>query len=78
MLTSFAPSPIAKVVFEGNLLLIMLTMSAFYFGETLQARTTSALSDPKRNLALNESLASIIINDAPATTIDYLLPDFLF
>ena len=47
--TSLAPSPIANVTFFGYLILIILTISAFYFGDTLQARTTSISSDAYKN-----------------------------
>jgi len=67
MLTSFAPSPIARVTFFGNLLFIMFTISAFCWGETLQAKTTSTLSEQFKNLNLISSILSIILNDAPAT-----------
>ena len=52
----------------------MFTISAFYFGETLQANTTSAESEHFKNNSLNESTLSIIDNDAPATMIDYFFP----
>jgi len=53
----------------------MLTISAFYFGETLHAKKTSAWSEASRNIALNLSFASISSKDAPATTIDCFFPD---
>jgi len=45
MLTSLAPSPMARVVMLSLPFLLflsrmMLTIKAFYFGETLQASTT--------------------------------------
>jgi len=52
MLTSFAPSPIAKVIFSGNLSLIRQTMSAFYAGLTRHANTTFALSAASKNIYL--------------------------
>lgn len=73
MLTSFAPSPIAKVVFWGNLFFIIFTMSAFCFGETLQANTTSTESEAFKNMSLISSLESINKRDAPATIIAYFL-----
>jgi hypothetical protein len=44
MFTSLAPSPIANVVFLGNLVLTTETISAFYLGEILHASTTLTLS----------------------------------
>jgi len=52
MLTSFAPSPIAKVIFSGNLSLIRHTISAFYAGLTRHANTTFALSAASKNIYL--------------------------
>ena len=72
MLTSLAPSPIAKVTFLGNLFLIMLTISAFYFGETRHARTTSTLSDAERNILRRLSLLSMVTREDPATIIAFL------
>ena len=69
MLTSLAPSPIERVTLLGNLFLIMLTMSAFCFGDTLHASTTSELSEASRNASLKSSYLSMIVKDAPATTI---------
>lgn len=71
ILTSFAPSPIAKVTFLGNLFLIILTISAFYYGDTLQANTTSTLSEQLKNISLIYSSLSIMLKDAPATIIAY-------
>lgn len=67
MLTSFAPSPIERVTFSGNLLLIILTMSAFYFGDTLHANTTSTRSEADKNFSFKLSIRSIAIREAPAT-----------
>jgi hypothetical protein len=39
--TSFAPSPIAKVIISGSSSFISLTTSAFYPGETRQHITAS-------------------------------------
>jgi hypothetical protein len=41
ILTSLAPSPIAKVIAVGSYSLTRLTISAFYLGDTLHATTTS-------------------------------------
>jgi hypothetical protein len=73
MLTSFAPSPIAKVVFFGYLNFIIFTISAFYFGETLHAKTTSTLSEPSKNISFTTRSYSIDNKDAPATIIAYFL-----
>lgn len=43
MLTSFAPSPIAKVIFDLSESRANLTMSAFYAGEDLYTTKPSAL-----------------------------------
>lgn len=59
----------ASVVLSGYLFLIMLTISAFYFGDTLHASTTSALSVIWRNSDLQESRWSSRVREAPATTI---------
>jgi hypothetical protein len=42
----------ARVVFPGNLFFIKFTISAFYLGETLQAKTTSILSEASKNFDL--------------------------
>ena len=72
MLTSLAPSPMAKVVLSGNLCFIIFTTSAFYFGETLQAKTTSTLSDAAKKVFLSSSSASIEASDEPATMIPWV------
>lgn len=46
-------------------------MSAFYFGETLQASTTSALSEISRNFSLHSVKNSNNTSDAPAMIIAY-------
>jgi len=51
----------------------MFTMSAFYFGETLQAKTTSTRSEAAKKVALSCSSASITVSDAPATMIPCVL-----
>ena len=76
MLTSFAPSPIERVTFEGNRFLIKLTISAFYFGDTLQASTTSALIAISRNYSLMEESFSKMDSDAPEIMIAYLTESF--
>ena len=73
MFTSLAPSPIDKVTFFGYLFLIIFTISAFYLGDTLHARTTSALSEHFRNVLRSLSTWSITVSEAPATIIDYFL-----
>jgi len=52
MLTSLAPSPMAKVIFSGNLSFMRQTISAFYAGLTLHANTTFALSAAFKNNSL--------------------------
>jgi hypothetical protein len=69
MFTSFAPSPIARVTFLGNLFFIIFTISAFYCGDTLHANTTSTLSEQFKNVSLISSFPSITFNEAPATII---------
>ena len=65
MLTSLAPSPIDNVTFYGYLFRIKFTMSAFYFGETLQARTTSAFIAMSTNYSLNANSFSRTEKEAP-------------
>jgi hypothetical protein len=56
------------VHFFGNLVLIIFTISAFYFGETLQARTTSTFSAEAKNNSLILASLSIATREAPPTT----------
>jgi len=72
MLTSLAPSPIANVTFFGNLVLIKLKISAFYFGETRHASTTSQLSVVSRNYLRRLSFPAIVTSEDPATTTAFL------
>jgi len=72
-LTSLAPSPIDKVTFLGYFFFTKLTISAFYFGETLHARTTSGYVEASTKFYLKSSLASISNRLLPAVTIAYLL-----
>ena len=65
MLTSFAPSPMAKVLASGCKLRTMLTMSAFYFGLTLQARTTSARSTRPISKSLSAVILAILTKLSP-------------
>jgi len=65
MLTSFAPSPIDRVVFCGNLFLISYTISAFCLGLTLHASTTLALSALFKNNSLSSVFYSISAKLAP-------------
>jgi hypothetical protein len=67
MLTSLAPSPIARVVACGSWSLTMLTMSAFYLGETLHATTTDALNASFKNSSLILSFELILMSESPAT-----------
>ena len=48
-------------------------MSAFYFGDTLHAKTTSTLSDAFKKISLILSSESINKREAPATIIAYFL-----
>ena len=52
------------------------TISAFCWGETLQARTTSTLSDAYKNLPNNSSFPASAPSVSPAITIAYFLPAF--
>jgi len=67
MLTSFAPSPIASVISFGCLYLTKLTSSAFYFGETQQARTAFMLSASFMNSSKSSFLLTILSNASPET-----------
>lgn len=78
MLTSLAPSPIANVTFFGNFYLIIITMSDFYFGLTLQAKTTSVMTAASKNKSFNSFFYSIIVRDYPDMTMAYLLFWFFF
>ena len=80
ILTSLAPSPIAKVTFFGYLNLIKFTISAFCFGETRHANTTSAKSVAPTKISLKISLAIISVSVAPPTIIAYFFcePKFYF
>lgn len=53
MLTSFAPSPIAKVYLFGFASLTKVTTYAFCLGETLQPKTTLHLSEIFINTSFN-------------------------
>jgi hypothetical protein len=71
MLTSFAPSPIESVIFSGNLFLIILTISAFYYGDTLHARTTSTLFAASENFDIISGYSASIARVAPAMITAY-------
>lgn len=73
MLTSFAPSPIASVVFSGFLFLIIKTTSAFYFGLTLHASTTLAPSQRSTNLDSISLSYCIVESVSPATMTAFCL-----
>ena len=51
----------------------MFTRSAFCFGDTRQARTTSTRSEVWRNVLFRLSLASIMLRDAPPMMIAFLV-----
>ena len=57
---------------DGYLSLMNMTMSAFYFGDTLHARTTSTLSVMLRNKSFIVLLFPISKSVCPATTIAFL------
>jgi hypothetical protein len=46
-------------------------MSAFYFGDTLHANTTSTRSEADKNFSLKYSMLSITIKEAPDTMMAY-------
>jgi len=51
-----------------------LTMSAFCCGETLQARTTSTLSEAYKNKSSNSLLVANTVKVSPATTTACFFP----
>jgi hypothetical protein len=65
MLTSFEPSPIARVVLFLYRSFIIRTIFAFYFGETLLAITESALSQRSMSLYCRKSDSYILFKVAP-------------
>lgn len=67
MFTSFAPSPIARVVSDGLLLRTIVTISAFCLGLTLQAMTTLAAYASSRNSCLTLGFLVILMSESPAT-----------
>ena len=67
ILTSFAPSPIARVVLWGLRPFIITTISAFYFGLTRQAKTTFASSHKSMNSFLKSSSYWITPRVSPST-----------
>ena len=73
MLTSLAPSPIARVDLFGNLFLIIWTISAFCFGLTLQASTTSAFTAALTKLSDRVSELYIIPRASPLTNKDIFI-----
>ena len=77
MFTSLAPSPMAKVVFSGCLLRIIITISAFYLGLTRQARTTFAPSHKSMNSFTIASSSCIVASVSPATTTALALAYFV-
>jgi hypothetical protein len=72
MLTSFAPSPMANVIFP-RLSFISLTTIAFYFGVTLQHTTLLHLLEMCMNFLTRSSSAIINANDSPSTSRDFFL-----
>ena len=67
MFTSLAPSPTAIVRTLGSFSRTKVTISAFYFGETLQATITSHIYTMLKNGANKSSLLAIRRNDFPET-----------
>ena len=65
MLTSLAPSPIASVYAKGFAFLIIVTISAFYFGDTLHPTTTLHLSPIQTNFSFRESSTKICNKESP-------------
>lgn len=64
--TSLAPSPIERVIFDQSAFLIILQISAFYFGEIQQAMTASHVFAISTKISLHliipiKAFASIII-----------------
>ena len=81
ILTSFAPSPIASVVIFAYFFssLTIFTISAFYFGETLHAITTSASSVSIMNYFKSIALLVIFKSYSPPTiTAQFLLDPIFF
>ena len=68
-MTSFAPSPIASVISLGCAFLTVKTSSAFYLGETQQARTTFILSANLMNSCVSSFLLKIFTKASPETII---------
>ena len=88
MLTSLAPSPIAKVVilssslgFLGSIFLINVTISAFCFGETRHAITTfckiARLMNSLRSLGFDVILESCSPSTTKAVSLYYPIIFFL-
>jgi len=73
ILTSFAPSPMERVVSFGSLSLTIFTISAFYFGDTRQANTTSVFNVICKNVSFRSFLSAIKVNEAPAIIIAVFL-----
>jgi hypothetical protein len=65
MLTSFAPSPIASVYAFGLAYLIIVTISAFYFGDTLHPTTTLHLSPIQTNFSFRDSSLKMCNMESP-------------
>ena len=63
----------ASVTFEGNFFLIILTISAFYFGETLHAKTTFAIIAISKNDSFIDKSFSKVDKEAPDIIIAYFI-----
>ena len=68
----------ARVTESGLDSLIILTISAFYLGDILQAINTELEQDSLINCYFILSFAIILNNDSPATTVaEFLIPSEL-
>ena len=63
--TSFAPSPIARVILLGLRALTIDTIAPFYYGDTLQAKTASTLSHMFKNTSSVSTSDSILVRLSP-------------
>ena len=67
ILTSLAPSPMAKVTAKGRSCLTMMTISAFCLGETLHASTTEARKASAMQMSLSFGCLTILVRLSPDT-----------
>jgi hypothetical protein len=73
MLTSFAPSPIAKVVTLGLFAIMSLTISAFCLGDIRQAIRTELEQANFKNYLVILCELMILKRDSPDTTVPEVL-----